>query len=197
VFCEESVFTVEQSRRILRAAGQAGLGLKIHADEVNDLGGAALAAELQTVSAEHLLATSDQNLAAMATAGVIAVLLPGTAYCLRKPYARARRMVELGVPVALATDCNPGSCYTESMPFIFGLAVLHMDLSPDEALVAATINGAYSVQMADRVGSLEVGKQADFILLEGKSPAVLAYHAGVSPVVKVFKRGEQVAVRRH
>jgi imidazolonepropionase len=192
VFCEDSVFTTDQSRRILQAARKAGLALKIHSDEVHDLGGAGLAAELQTVSAEHLLAASETNLAAMAAAGSIAVLLPGTAYCLRKPYARARRMIELGLPVALATDCNPGSCYTESMPFIFGLAVLNMDLSPEEALVAATLNGAYALQMADKVGSLEVGKQADFILVDGESPAVLAYHAGVSPVMGVFKRGDQV-----
>lgn len=193
VFCEESVFTLTQSRRILKAASKFGLGLKIHADEVNDLGGAGLAAELQATSAEHLLASGDAGLAAMATAGVAAVLLPGTAYSLRKPYARARKMVDLGVPVALASDCNPGSCYTESMPFVFGLAVLNMGLSPSEALAAATLNGAYSIRMDKQVGSLDLGKQADFLLLDGESPAALAYHAGVSPVVQVYKRGERVA----
>jgi imidazolonepropionase len=101
--------------------------------------------------------------------------------------------VELEVPLALATDCNPGSCYTESMPFIFGLAVLNMNLSVNEALVGATLNGAYSIQKAQSVGSLDVGKSADFLLLDGESPAVLAYHAGVSPVVEVYKRGERVA----
>ena len=193
VFCEESVFTLAQSRRILKAASRFGLGLKIHADEVNDLGGAGLAAELQATSAEHLLASGDVGLAAMAAAGVAAVLLPGTAYSLRKPYARARKMVGLGVPVALATDCNPGSCYTESMPFVFGLAVLNMGLSPSEALAAATLNGAYAIRMDKQVGSLDLGKQADFLLLDGESPATLAYHAGVSPVVQVYKRGERVA----
>ena len=192
VFCEEGVFSVAQGRRILEAGRKAGLGLKIHADEVHDTGGAGLAAELHTVSAEHLLASNDTNLAAMAAAGVTAVLLPGTAYSLRKPHARARKMVALGVPVALATDCNPGSCYCESVPFVFGLAVLHMGLSPEEALVAVTLNAAYSIQMAEQVGSLEVGKQADFLLLDGDSPAILAYHAGVSPVVKVYKQGEQL-----
>jgi len=192
VFCEEGVFSVQQSRRILKAAKEAGLGLKIHADEVHDLGGAGLAAELQTMSAEHLLAAGAANIAAMAKAGVIAVLLPGTAYSLRKPYARARKMIELGVPLALATDCNPGSCYTESMSFIFGLSVLNMMLSPEEALVAATLNGAYSIDMANQVGSLGIGKQADFLLLDGESPSVLAYHAGVSPVVNVYKKGELV-----
>jgi imidazolonepropionase len=193
VFCEKNVFTVDQSRRILQAAGKAGLGLKIHADEVHDLGGAGLAAKLRAVSAEHLLAASEENLRAMARSGVIGVLLPGTAYSLRKPYAPARKMVELGVPVAIATDCNPGSCYTESMPFVFGLAVLNMYLSISEALVAATLNAAYAIGMAERVGSLDVGKSADFLLLDGESPAILAYHAGVSPVVRGYKRGELVS----
>ena len=193
VFCEESVFTLTQSRRILKAASKCGLGLKIHADEVNDLGGAGLAADLQATSAEHLLASGDTGLAAMAAAGVAAVLLPGTAYSLRKPYARARKMVDLGGPVAFATDCNPGSCYTESMPFIFGLAVLNMGLSPSEAFGAATLNGAYSIRMDKQVGSLDLGKQADFLLLDGESPAALASRAGVSPVVQVYKRGERVA----
>lgn len=193
VFCEKDVFPVDQSRRILQAARKAGLGLKIHADEVYDLGGSGLAAELRATSAEHLLVASEKNLRAMARRGVIGVLLPGTAYSLRKAYARARKMVELGVPVAIATDCNPGSCYTEAMPFVFGLAVLNMNLSTSEALVAATLNAAYGIGMAERVGSLDVGKSADFLLLDGESPAILAYHAGVSPVVKVFKGGELVS----
>jgi len=192
IFCEKNVFTVDQSRRILQAAREAGLGLKIHADEVYDLGGAGLAAELRTTSAEHLLAASEKNLRAMAKRGVIGVLLPGTAYNLRKAYAPARKMVEFGAPVAIATDCNPGSSYTESMPFVFGLGVLNMNLSVSEALVAATLNAAYAIGMAKRVGSLDVGKSADFLLLDGEGPAVLAYHAGVSPVVKVFKGGELV-----
>ncbi|MGA2400362.1 MAG: hypothetical protein ABSG91_01485 [Syntrophobacteraceae bacterium] len=123
VFCEKSVFTIEQSRRILEAGRKAGMGLKIHADEVCDLGGAALAADLRTTSAEHLLRASDENIRAMAGAGVIGILLPATAYSLQKQYAPARKMVELGLPIALATDCNPGTSYTESMPFVFGLSV--------------------------------------------------------------------------
>jgi imidazolonepropionase len=192
VFCEEGVFSREQSRRILLEAREAGLSLKIHADEVHDTGGAGLAAELGAVSAEHLLAASDGGLEAMARRGVIAVLLPGTALCLRKPFARARAMIDLGVPVALATDCNPGSCYSESMPLAFALGVLGMNLMPDEALVAATLNAAHAIRMGDRVGSLEASKQADFLLLDGRSPAILAYHTGVSPVVSVFKRGQRV-----
>jgi imidazolonepropionase len=129
----------------------------------------------------------------MASKNVTAILLPGTAYSLRKPYARARKMVELGVPVALATDCNPGTCYTESMPFVSGLAILTMGLSPNEALAAGTLNAAYAIGMAGSVGSLDVGKAGDFLFLDGKSPAILAYRAGISPVVEVYKRGERVA----
>jgi imidazolonepropionase len=192
VFCEEGVFAVEQSRRILETARKAGLGLKIHADEIHDLGGTALAADLRAVSAEHLLRANDTNIRAMAQAGVIGVLLPATAYSLRKTYAPARKMVDLGLPIAIATDCNPGTGYTESMPFVFGLAVLNMRLSVPETLVAATLNGAYAVRMSERVGSLDVGKYADFLLLDGDGPAILAYHAGVSPVVQVYKRAEAV-----
>jgi len=193
VFCEEGVFSVAQSRRILAAARALGLGLRIHADEVHDTGGAGLAAELVTVSAEHLLAAGEGNLGAMAARGVIANVLPATAYSLKKPYAPARRMIELGVPVALATDCNPGSCFTESMPFVFGLGVMAMNMTVEEALVATTLNAAWSVGLQDRVGSLDAGKQADFLLLDGETPAALAYHAGVSPVREVYKKGVRVA----
>ena len=193
VFCEEGVFSIPQGRRVLEAAGAAGLGLKIHADEVHDLGGAGLAAALGAASADHLLSASDLNLRRMVDAGVTAVLLPATAYSLRKPYARARHMIDTGLPVALATDCNPGSSYTESMPFVVGLAVINMGMTPLEALTAATLNAAYAVGTARTVGSLDPGKQADFLLLDGRSPTILAYHAGVSPVTAVYKRGLRVS----
>ena len=193
VFCETGVFSIEQSRRILSAAKEHGLDVKLHADEVNDLGGAGLAAELSAVSADHLLASNTENLSRMAEAGVVANLLPATAYSLRKPYARARDMIAANVPVALATDGNPGSSYTESMPFVIGLAVMCMGLTPAEALTASTLNAAHALKLSDRVGSLEVGKQADFLVLDGESPAILAYHAGVSPVVRIFKVGKQIA----
>jgi imidazolonepropionase len=193
VFCEKGVFSLADSRRLLLAAKGMGLRAKLHADEVHDLGGAGLAAELGACSADHLLAASEENLAAMAAAGVVAILLPATAYSLRKPYARARWMIGKQLPVALATDCNPGSSYTESMPFVVGLAVLNMAMSPAEALTAATLNAAYGIGMAERVGSLDPGKQADFLLLDGETPAILAYHAGVSPVAAVFKKGRQVS----
>lgn len=192
IFCEKGVFSVTQGRRLLTAAAGLGLSVKLHADEVHDLGGAGLAAELGACSADHLLAAGDDNLRAMAQAGVVATLLPATAYSLRKPYARARFMIDNGLAVALATDCNPGSSYTESMPFVIGLAMLNMMMTPAEALVGATLNSAYAIGMADRVGSLDVGKQADFLVLDGETPAILAYHAGVSPVQQVYKKGERV-----
>lgn len=193
VFCEEGVFTLEQSRRILEAGIRAGFKAKIHADEVIDTGGAGLAAVLGAISAEHLLAANENNISSMSESGVIADLLPGTAYSLRKEYAPARKMIERGVPVGLASDCNPGSCFTESIPFVFGLAVMNMGMTPEEALVASTLNSAYAIEMASRVGSIEPGKQADLLLLDGDSPTILAYHAGVSPVMAVYKLGELVA----
>ncbi|MEG2183963.1 MAG: imidazolonepropionase [Cloacibacillus sp.] len=193
VFCEEGVFSVDQSRRLLTAAKALGFDTKIHADEVHDTGGAGLAAELATRSAEHLLAASEENLRAMGKAGTIAVLLPATAYSLKKPYAKGRDMVDWGVPVAMATDCNPGSCFCESVPFIFGLGVMNMDLSVEEALVATTLNAAYAVNRASKVGSLEAGKQADFLVLDGAAPTTLAYHAGSTSVEEVYKLGEKVA----
>lgn len=195
IFCEEGVFTIEQGRKLLAAANELGMRVKLHADEVHDLGGGSLAAELGALSADHLLAASDGSIEKMAASGVVATLLPATAYSLKKPYARARYMIEKGLPVALATDCNPGSSYCESMGFVIGLAVMKMDMSPTEALVGATLNSAYAIGMADKVGSLDVGKQADLLVLDGESPAILAYHAGVSPVVAVYKKGLKVAGR--
>ena len=193
VFCEEGVFSVEQSRRILLRARELGLGLKIHADEVNDLGGASLAGELRTASAEHLLAASDEGIRAMARGGVVADLLPATAYSLRKPFARARKMIEEGVPVALATDLNPGSCYCESMAFVISLAVMEMGLTPEEALTGATLNAAWSLGMQQEVGCIERGRMADFLVLDGETPATFAYLSGARPIRSVWKLGERVA----
>jgi len=128
----------------------------------------------------------------MAQNGILAVLLPATAFSLRKPFARARRMMELGVPVALATDCNPGSCYCESMEMVYRLAVLGMDLSMEEALTASTLNAAYAIGMARQVGSLQRGKKADFVVLEGETPGVMTYHLGASNVKEVYKMGKKI-----
>ena len=193
IFCEEGVFSVEQSRKILKAARALGFEMKIHADEVHDLGGAGLAAELGVRSAEHLLAASEENLRAMGKSGSIAVLLPATAYSLKKPYAKGREMIDWEVPVALATDCNPGSCFCESVPFIFGLGVMNMNMTIEEALTASTLNAAYAVNRQHMVGSLEPGKQADFLVLDGETPTTLAYHAGSTSVLEVHKLAERVA----
>ena len=192
VFCEKGVFSVEQSRSLLTAAQKLGLQAKVHADEIVSLGGAELAAELGALSAEHLLHASDEGIRRMAEAGVIAVLLPATAFCLREPYARGRLMIDSGVPVALATDFNPGSCFSESIPLVIALAALYMQLTPAEIVTALTINAAAAVGRADRIGSLEAGKQADLIMLGHPSHLYLPYHAGVNCVTTVVKRGKIV-----
>lgn len=195
VFCEEGVFSKDQARRILEAARAAGMGIRLHADEMHDTGGAELAASLHASCADHLLAAGDSGIAAMARAGVIGVLLPATAYSMRRPFAPARKMIDRGLPVAIATDCNPGSSFTESMPFVFGLAVMQMGLSVPEALTAATLNAAYALGLGRETGSLTPGKRADLLLLEGETPAILAFHAGVSPVADVFAAGRSVAAK--
>lgn len=193
VFTEEGVFTVAESERILERARDLGMELKAHVDEIVNLHGAAMAARMGCVSAEHLIAADDEGLQAMAAAGTIAVVLPGTSFSLKKPFARAQRMLEMGVPLALATDCNPGSCYTESVPFVVTLAVMQMGVPLEAALAAVTINAAHSIGTAGRTGTLEKGKQGDFVVLDGESPAIICYHVGVNPVVEVYKHGERVA----
>jgi imidazolonepropionase len=193
VFCETGVFTVEQSERILSAAVALGLEPRVHADELSDLGGAALAARVKARTADHLLFASDDGMRRMAEAGVIAVLLPGTAYFLRlERYARARDMIAAGVPVALATDFNPGSCMTESLPLILNMACTQMRMLPAEAITAATINAAWAIGEEDCVGSLEVGKQADILILGAPSHEHLCYHFGVNLVETVIKSGKVI-----
>ena len=196
VFCEAGVFSVEQSERILRAAQALGLEPRVHADELTDLGGAAMAARVNARTADHLLFASDEGIRAMASAGVIAVLLPGTAYFLHLGrYARARDMIAAGVPVALATDFNPGSCMTESMPLILSIACTQMRMLPAEAITAATINAAWAIGEEDCAGSLEVGKQADLLILDAPNHEHLCYHFGVNLVQTVVKNGKVVAER--
>jgi imidazolonepropionase len=192
VFCEKGVFSIEQSRRLLLKAREMGLQLKMHADEIVQLGGAELAAELGAVSADHLLQASDEGIDRLAAAGVVATLLPGTAFSLREPYARGRAMIDRGCAVALATDFNPGSCFTESIPLIVALATLHMGLTAEEAINALTINGAAALNRSDAIGSLDVGKQGDVIILEFPSYHFISYHIGVSTVEKVVKDGRLV-----
>jgi imidazolonepropionase len=192
VFCEKNVFSIEQSRRLLTKAAESGLKSKLHADEIVRLGGAELAAEIGAVSADHLLNASDEGLSAMAAAGVVATLLPVTAFSLREPYARGRFMIDSGCAVALATDFNPGSCFSESIPLVAALAALYMNLSPEEIVTALTINGAAALDRAQVVGSIDPGKQGDVIILENPSYRFLPYHIGVNTVEKVVKRGVMV-----
>jgi imidazolonepropionase len=194
VFCETGVFSVQQTERIFRAAQAVGLALRVHADELTDLGGAAMAARLGARTADHLLFANDDGIRAMAHAGTIAVLLPGTAYFLHlQRYARARDMIAAGVPIALATDFNPGSCMTESLPLVLNLACTQMRMLPAEAITAATINAAWAIAEQDRIGSLAVGKQADVLVLGAPSHEHLCYHFGVNLVDAVVKNGKVVA----
>jgi imidazolonepropionase len=192
IFCEKSVFSIEQSRRLLSRAKELGLKLKLHADEIIQLGGAELAAELGAVSADHLLQASDRGIKDMAAAGVVATLLPATAFSLKEAYANARKMIDSNCAVALATDFNPGSCFTESIPLVFALATLHMNISTEEAISALTINGAAALDRADQIGSIDAGKKGDLIVLEFPSYTYIPYHLGVSTVEKVIKHGNLV-----
>ena len=194
VFCEEGVFSVEQSRYILRAARDNGLKLKIHADEIVQLGGAELAAELNTISADHLLMASDDGLEAMRKAGTIATLLPGTAFSLNTEYADARKMIEMGLPVALATDFNP-NCANESMFFTIALACYKMKMHPRETISAATINGAHAVDRGKELGSIEEGKRADIVILDCPNPEYLSYRFGMNLVHTVVVNGQVIHTR--
>ena len=190
VFCEKGIFSIEQSRKILKTALRYGLKPQIHIDEIVDTNGALLAAELKAIQTGHLLKSNDNGLKAMAEAGVIATLLPGTPFCLMlKEYAPARKMIELEIPIALATDLNP-NCWTESMQMIITLACYNMKLSPAEALTAATINSACAIDRQDEIGSIEVGKKADIVIFDVPNYNFLPYQFGVNLISKVIKNGK-------
>ena len=189
VFCEQGVFSVEQSRRLLQVAKEYGLGLKLHADEIVPLGGAELAAELSAVSADHLLHASDAGIRAMRDAGTVATLLPLTAFALKEPYARGREMIDSGCAVALATDLNPGSCFSGSIPLTFALACIYMHLTIEEAITALTLNGAAALNRADSIGSIEVGKKGDFVVLNSDNYHFLPYYVGMNCVNTTIKEG--------
>lgn len=197
VFCEKGVFDLEESRTILEAGRRLGLLPRLHADELTPLGGATLAAEVGALSADHLLFVQPEGIRAMAAAGVVATLLPGTSVFLRmNRYAPARALIEAGVAVAVATDCNPGSSFTESIPAVAFFAALGMGMSVEETLTAITLNGAASLGETERRGSLEVGKAGDVVLIEGPNLEHLVYHYGVNPVVDVVAGGRLVVSGR-
>ena len=193
VFCETGVFSLAEAREMLLAGKAHGLRPRLHADELSPLGGAELAAEVGALSADHLLFVTGRGIEAMARTGVVATLLPGTSVFLRmNRYAPARAFVVAGVPVALGTDCNPGSSYTESLPAVAFFAALGMGLTVEETLTAMTLNGAASLGEAAVRGSLEPGKRGDVVLLDAPTLAHLVYHYGVNPVSDVLVAGDPV-----
>ena len=195
VFCETNAFSLEQSRQILTQAGSLGFPLKIHADEFANLGGAALAAELGAASADHLVVTSDADIAALGKSDTVAVALPCTPFGLaERHYTPAKKFIEANAMLALATDCNPGTSWNESMQFAIALACRYMKLTPAQAIAAATINAAHAIRRSDTIGSLEVGKQADMLILSVSDYRQVGYRYGTNLVKQVIKRGQVYTV---
>jgi len=192
VFCEKNVFSVEESRKLMHKAKELGMKVKLHADEIVQLGGAELAAELGATSADHLLQASNDGILGMAQANVVATCLPCTAFSLREHYARARFMIDQGCAVALATDFNPGSCFTESIPLVIALSTLYMNMTIEEVITALTLNGAAAVGRADKVGSIDIGKAGDLVIHEFPSYRFLPYHIAMPTAETVIKNGQVV-----
>lgn len=191
-FVDEGYYTLEEGERVLRAGLDAGLKLKVHCDELADFGAASMAASLGAISADHLLYVSDKGIEDMRKAGTIAALLPGTAYFIRMPYAPARKIIDSNVVTALSTDCNPGSSFTQNMQLILSLAAINMHMTAEEAIAAATLNGAAAMEKSDKIGSLEVGKQADFIVCDCKNYSELFYNFGINHVSQTWTKGEKI-----
>lgn len=189
VFCEESYFTAQEATHILEKALALGLKPKLHADEFKSIGGTPVAAALQAVSVDHLEHVDEAGLQALQKGNTVAVLLPGVSFFLRNPYAPARRLIDAGIPVAIASDFNPGSCMAFSMPLMMTIACTQMGMTPEEAIVATTLNGAAALGVSDTLGSIEVGKKADLMLYDVPNYRFLAYHFGANHVAKVIKRG--------
>ncbi|ERJ12654.1 imidazolonepropionase [Haloplasma contractile] len=192
VFCEEGVFTIEESRHILNAAKNQGFKLKIHADEIVAQGGATLASELECVSADHLMASTDQDIENLVRNKVVANLLPQTSFNLNKTYANGRHMVDMGCGISLSTDYNPGSSPSENMQLVMQLASIKMRLHPKEVITAVTKNAACSINQEAQKGSIEKGKEADFVIFDAPNLDYLLYHFGINHVKDVFKNGKQV-----
>lgn len=191
VFCEKGVFTIRQSRKILLEAKKHGLLLKIHADEIEPLGGAELAAELGCVSADHLVGTSEEGMKKMSEKNVVATLLPTTTFYLQSnKYANARKMIDLGLPISLSTDYNPGSSPTENLQLVMSFGAIKMNMTPKEIITSVTINAASALKLEDKVGSLEVGKKADIAIFDVPNLDYLIYHFGVNHTETVIKNGK-------
>lgn len=192
IFCEHGIFSIEQSKEILKEAKKLGFKLKIHADEIESIGGAELAGELETTSSEHLMAISEKGILALKNSKVIANILPGTSFYLKKEYAPIRKMIEQGVQIALSTDYNPGSCPSENLQLIMQIAALYLNMSPIEVIKAVTINGAKSINRESEVGSIEIGKKADLVIFNSKSLEYILYHFGINHTKMVIKNGKIV-----
>ena len=193
VFCEKNVFELDDSRRLLQAAEAMGFSLKLHADEIVTLGGGELSSELGALSADHLLHVSDRGIQMMADAGVVATLLPLTAFALKEPYAPARKFIDAGAAVALATDLNPGSCFSGSIPLTIALACIYMNMSIEETITALTLNGAAALGMAKEIGSLEPGKRGDVVILGCDNYHILPYYVGMNCVKTTVHDGRVVS----
>jgi imidazolonepropionase len=190
VFCEKGVFDVKETELIFQSAIEHGLRLRLHSDEIESIGGTELGCASGAMSVDHLIAIKEAGLKALEGSRTVANLLPGTSFSLMKSYAPAREMVDRGIAVSISTDCNPGSCYTESMPMVITLACVGLRLSPEEAINAATFNGACSLGMQEEVGSIEMGKQADLLVLHCGDYREIPYHFGVNPVKMTMKKGQ-------
>ena len=192
VFCEEGVFSVEESELILSKAKEMGFKLKIHADEIESLGGAELSAKLNCISADHLMAASEEGIDMMAKNKIIANLLPATSFNLNKPYANARKMIDSNVGIALSSDYNPGSCPSENLQFVMQLGCLGLKMTPYEVLNAVTINAAYAIDRQNEIGSIEIGKKADLVVFDAPNIEYLMYHFGINHTKQVYKSGNLV-----
>lgn len=192
-FIDEGYYTVDEGRRVLEAGLENGMMLKVHCDELADVSAAQLAASMGAVSADHLLFASDKSIEALVESETVCGLLPGVAYFIRMPYAPARKMIERGAIVAVASDCNPGSSFTENMQQIMQLAAINMHMTAEETIVAATLNAAHAIERSDIMGSLEEGKQANFIILDSPNYTDLFYHFGINHVEQTFVKGRRIS----
>ncbi|CEP90896.1 MAG: imidazolonepropionase [Paeniclostridium sordellii] len=197
VFCEDSVFNIDQTRRIFEHAKNLGYKLKIHADEIVSLGGAELSAQMGCISADHLMAASDYGIELMAQNGVIANILPGTSFNLNKDYANTRKMIDSNVAVSLSSDYNPGSCPSENLQFVMQLGCLGLKMTPNEVLSSVTINAACAIDRQNEIGSIEVGKKADLVIFDAPNVEYLMYHFGINHVCSVYKNGKLVVENKH
>lgn len=192
IFCEDSVFNAEQSRKYLEKAKELGFGLRIHADEIEAIGGSKLAGEMKTSSAEHLISINEEGLESLAKGGTTAMCLPGTSFYLGAKYAPVREMIKRGIPVAIATDYNPGSCPSFNLQFIMTLGYLKYRMTPEEILTAVTINPACALGLGEEIGTIEVGKKADLVIWDAKDVEMLCYRFGTDLAMNVIKGGKEI-----